>query len=331
MNKSKSQRKIIANGKRVITIEKNTIADLEKRFRNKEFTNNFAEAVELIYKCKGKVVVTGIGKSGIIAQKIVATFNSTGTYSIFLHSSDSLHGDLGVMRKEDVVLIISKSGDTEEIKQLIPNFKILNIKIIAMVGDADSELAGLSDIVLDTSVKEEACPHNLAPTSSTTASVVLGDALAVSLLQKREFTSENFALFHPGGNLGKRLLLRVEDIMTKGGDIPIVKTGDLLKDVIYMISSKRLGCTCVTDRSKIAGIITDGDIRRLLEKNYDILNKTKAKDIMNPSPKIIPGNMLALSALELMEKNKITQLIVGDKFRRPAGIIHMHRLLEEGL
>ena len=193
MNKSKSQRKIIANGKRVITIEKNTIADLEKRFRNKEFTNNFAEAVELIYKCKGKVVVTGIGKSGIIAQKIVATFNSTGTYSIFLHSSDSLHGDLGVMRKEDVVLIISKSGDTEEIKQLIPNFKILNIKIIAMVGDADSELAGLSDIVLDTSVKEEACPHNLAPTSSTTASVVLGDALAVSLLQKREFTSENFA------------------------------------------------------------------------------------------------------------------------------------------
>ena len=331
MNKSKSQRKIIANGKRVITIEKNTIADLEKRFRNKEFTNNFAEAVELIYKCKGKVVVTGIGKSGIIAQKIVATFNSTGTYSIFLHSSDSLHGDLGVMRKEDVVLIISKSGDTEEIKQLIPNFKILNIKIIAMVGDADSELAGLSDIVLDTSVKEEACPHNLAPTSSTTASVVLGDALAVSLLQKREFTSENFALFHPGGNLGKRLLLRVEDIMTKGGDIPIVKTGDLLKDVIYMISSKRLGCTCVTDRSKIAGIITDGDIRRLLEKNYDILNKTRAKDIMNPSPKIIPGNMLALSALELMEKNKITQLIVGDKFRRPAGIIHMHRLLEEGL
>ena len=331
MSKSKSQRKIIANGKRVITIEKNTIADLEKRFRNKEFTNKFAEAVELIYKCKGKVVVTGIGKSGIIAQKIVATFNSTGTYSIFLHSSDSLHGDLGVMRKEDVVLIVSKSGDTEEIKQLIPNFKILNIKIIAMVGDADSELAGLSDIALDIPVKEEACPHNLAPTSSTTAALVLGDALAISLLQKREFTSENFALFHPGGNLGKRLLLRVEDIMTKGDDVPIVKSGDLLKDVIYMISSKRLGCTCVTERSKIAGIITDGDIRRLLEKNYDILNKTKAKDIMNPSPKIIPGNMLALSALELMEKNKITQLIVGDKFRRPAGIIHMHRLLEEGL
>ena len=331
MNKSKSQRKIIANGKRVITIEKNAIADLEKRFRNKDFMNYFAEAVEMIYKCKGKVVVTGIGKSGIIAQKIVATFNSTGTYSIFLHSSDSLHGDLGVMRKDDVVLIVSKSGDTEEIKQLIPNFKFLNIKIIAMVGDADSELAGLSDIVLDTSVKEEACPHNLAPTSSTTAAVVLGDALAVSLLQKREFTSENFALFHPGGNLGKRLLLRVEDIMTKGDDIPIVKTGDLLKDVIYMISSKRLGSACVTERSKIAGIITDGDIRRLLEKNYDILNKTRAKDIMNPSPKIIPGNMLALSALELMEKNKITQLIVGDKFKRPIGIIHMHRLLEEGL
>ncbi len=331
MSRTKSQRKIIANGKRVITIEKNTIADLEKRFRSRDFTDKFAEAVDLIYKCKGKVVVTGIGKSGIIAQKIVATFNSTGTYSIFLHSSDSLHGDLGIMRKEDVVLIVSKSGDTEEIKQLIPNFKILNIKIIAMTGDTGSELAALSDIALDISVKEEACPHNLAPTSSTTAALVLGDALAISLLQKREFTSENFALFHPGGNLGKRLLLRVDDIMTKGNDIPIVKTGDLLKDVIYMISSKRLGCTCVTEGSRIAGIITDGDIRRLLEKNYDILNKTRAKDIMNPSPKIIPGDMLALSALEFMEKNKITQLIVGDKFKRPIGIIHMHRLLEEGL
>ena len=330
MNRTKSQRKIVTNGKRVITIEKNAIADLEKRFRNKDFTNNFAEAVELIYKCKGKVVVTGIGKSGIIAQKIVATFNSTGTYSIFLHSSDSLHGDLGVMRKEDVVLIISKSGDTEEIKQLIPNFKILNIKIIAMIGDADSELAGLSDIILDTSVKEEACPHNLAPTSSTTAALVLGDALAISLLQKRDFTSENFALFHPGGSLGKRLLLKVEDIMAKVDDMPIVKINDELKEVIYKISSKRLGCACVTEKSKIAGIITDGDIRRLLEKNFDKLITTKARDIMNSTPKIIPGNMLALSALELMEKNKITQLIVGDKYNKPAGIIHMHRLLEEG-
>ena len=331
MKKSKSQRNIISNGRKVISIEKNAIAGLEKRFRNEEFIKFFIEAVETIYKCKGKVVVTGIGKSGIIAQKIVATFNSTGTYSIFLHSADSVHGDLGVLRKEDVVIIISKSGDSEEIKQIIPNIKILNIKIIALVGATDSELAKLSDIVLDASVKEEACPHNLAPTSSTTAATVLGDAIAIALLQKRDFTSENFALVHPGGNLGKRLLLKVDDIMTKGEDIPVVKIKDNLKDVIYMISSKRLGCACVISKTKIAGIVTDGDIRRLLEKNFDKISNTKAYDIMNPNPKIISKDMLALSALELMEKNKITQLIVGDKNKRPIGIIHMHRLLEEGL
>ncbi|MBK8551692.1 MAG: KpsF/GutQ family sugar-phosphate isomerase [Ignavibacteria bacterium] len=331
MKKSKSQRNIISNGRKVISIEKNAIAGLEKRFRNEEFIKYFIEAVETIYKCKGKVVVTGIGKSGIIAQKIVATFNSTGTYSIFLHSADSVHGDLGVLRKEDVVIIISKSGDSEEIKQIIPSIKILNIKIIALVGVTDSELAKLSDIVLDASVKEEACPHNLAPTSSTTAAMVLGDAIAIALLQKRDFTSENFALVHPGGNLGKRLLLKVDDIMTKGEDIPVVKIKDNLKDVIYMISSKRLGCACVISKTKIAGIVTDGDIRRLLEKNFDKISNTKAYDIMNPNPKIISKDMLALSALELMEKNKITQLIVGDKNKRPIGIIHMHRLLEEGL
>lgn len=331
MKKSKSQRNIISNGRKVITIEKNAIAGLEKRFRNEEFIKYFVEAVETIYKCKGKVVVTGIGKSGIIAQKIVATFNSTGTYSIFLHSADSVHGDLGVLRKEDIVIIISKSGDSEEIKQIIPTIKTLNIKIIALVGVTDSELARLSDVVLDASVKEEACPHNLAPTSSTTTAMVLGDAIAIALLQKRDFTSENFALVHPGGNLGKRLLLKVEDIMTKGEDIPVVKIKDNLKDVIYMISSKRLGCACVISKTKIAGIVTDGDIRRLLEKNFDKISSTKADDIMNPNPKIISKDMLALTALELMEKNKITQLIVGDKNKRPIGIIHMHRLLEEGL
>ncbi|MDQ3022396.1 MAG: KpsF/GutQ family sugar-phosphate isomerase [Bacteroidota bacterium] len=331
MVKSKGSREIIANAKRVISIEKKAIADLENRFKNEDFVKNFIEAVDVIYKCKGKVVVTGIGKSGIIAQKVVATFNSTGTYSIFLHSSDSLHGDLGVLRKDDVALIISKSGDTEEIKQLIPNFKILNIKIISITGDRESGLAKVSDIVLDASVKEEACPHNLAPTSSTTSAVVLGDALAISLLQKREFTSENFAMVHPGGNLGKRLLLKVDDLMVKDEDIPIVKINSNLKDTIYMISSKRLGCSCVIDKSKIAGIITDGDIRRSLEKNFDGLKNTKAKDIMNTNPKIISKDMLAISALELMEKNKIMQLIVGDKRKRPIGLIHMHRLVEEGL
>lgn len=331
MNKSKEFRKILSNGKKVVSIEKQAVNDLEKRFKNEIFAKNYGEAVDVIYKCKGKIVVTGIGKSGIIAQKIVATFNSTGTYSIFLHSADSLHGDLGVLRKDDVALIISKSGGTEEIKQLIPNFKMLNIKIISIVGDKESGLAKLSDIVLDASVKEEACPHNLAPTSSTTAAVVLGDALAISLLQKREFTSDNFAMVHPGGNLGKRLFLKVEDLMVKDEEIPVVKINSNLKDLIYEISSKRLGCSCVVNKTKIAGIITDGDIRRLLGKNFEGLKNTVAKDIMNNSPKIISKDMLAITALELMEKNKIMQLIVGDKRKRPIGVIHMHRLVEEGL
>lgn len=331
MSKSKAHRDIVTNAKRVISIEKKAIVDLERRFKNEKYLENFIDAVETIYKCKGKVVVTGIGKSGIIAQKVVATFNSTGTYSIFLHSSDSLHGDLGVLRKEDVVLIISKSGDTSEIGQLIPNFKLLNIKIISILGNTESDLANLSDIALDASVKEEACPHNLAPTSSTTAALVLGDAIAIALLQKREFTSENFAMVHPGGNLGKRLLLKVEDIMTRDEDIPIVKINTSLKDVIYMISSKRLGCSCVINKSKIIGIITDGDIRRLLEKGLNNIQNLSAKDLMNQNPKIISKNMLAIEALELMEKNKIMQLIVGDKNKRPVGIIHMHRLVEEGL
>lgn len=331
MTGSNKKTSVIDNGKRVINIEKKAISDLENRFKEKEFRNNFKEAVEIIYKCKGKVVVTGIGKSGIIAQKIVATFNSTGTYSIFMHSADSLHGDLGMVRKDDVALIISKSGDTEEIKQLIPNFKLLNIKIISIVGDTLSDLAKLSDIYLNASVREEACPHNLAPTSSTTAAVVLGDALAVALLQKKEFTSENFAMVHPGGNLGKKLLLKVDDLMVRNNDIPVVKINSNLKDVIYMISSKRLGCTCVIDKNKIKGIITDGDIRRLLGKDMTGLQNIRAKDIMNSNPKIISKDMLANAALELMENNKIMQLIVGDKNKKPIGIIHMHRLVEEGL
>lgn len=329
--REKSFAKIISDGRQVVSTEKRAITDLEKRFQNPGFQKNFIAAVETIFKCKGKVVVTGIGKSGIIAQKIVATFNSTGTYSIFLHSADSIHGDLGVLRKEDVVMIISKSGDTEEIRQLIPNLKLLKVKIISIVGDVNSGLAKISDIALDASVKEEACPHNLAPTSSTTAAVVLGDSLAISLLQKREFTSENFAMVHPGGNLGKRLLLRVGDIMVKESDVPVVDINSSLKDLIYEISSKRLGCVCVVNKGKITGIITDGDIRRLLGKNFEGLGKTKAKDIMNKNPKIISGDMLAISALELMEKNKITQLIVGNSRKEPVGIIHLHRLVEEGL
>ncbi|HCA42879.1 MAG TPA: D-arabinose 5-phosphate isomerase [Bacteroidetes bacterium] len=318
------------NGKKVISIERKALEDLEKRFNNKTFTQNFYDAVESIYKCKGKIIVTGIGKSGIIAQKIVATFNSTGTYSIFLHSADSIHGDLGILREEDIVIIISKSGDSNEVKEIIPVFKNLKIKIISILGNLGSELAKISDMVLDASIREEACPHNLAPTTSTTVALVIGDALAVSLLQKRNFRKEDFAFFHPGGVLGKKLLLKVEDIMVKGKDIPYVNEKANIKDVIYRISSGRLGCAVVVNGKKVKGIITDGDIRRLLEKNLEIKN-VKASEIMSKNPKLIQKDTLAQRALEIMETNKITSLIISDKKNSLGGIIHIHKLIELGL
>lgn len=331
MAKQDAQKDIIKNAKKVVCIEKKEIASLERRFNEKKFADNFVSAVESIYKCKGKVVITGVGKSGIIAQKIVATFNSTGTYSIFLHSADSVHGDLGILRDEDIVIVISKSGDSSDVTQIIPLLKTLKLKIIAIIGNTSSEIAKLSDIVLDASVKEEACPHNLAPTSSSTTALVLGDALAIALLQKRDFSREDFARFHPGGILGKKLLLKVSDLLQDENKIPIVNFDANLKDIIYMISSKRLGCTCVVKKNKVVGIITDGDIRRFLEKNIEHINTTKAKDIMNSVPKLIPPNTLARTALEIMEENKITQLIVADKKRKVLGVLHMHRLIEEGL
>ncbi len=331
MSSVRSKKDAGAVGRRVISVEKKAVADLEKRFTQPDFLSQFRQAVELIRKCKGNVVVTGIGKSGIIAQKIVATFNSTGTLAVFLHSADSVHGDLGVFRKGDVALIISKSGDSSEIRQIIPTLKLLDVAIISIVGNMNSELAKTSDIVLDASVREEACPHNLAPTSSTTAAVVLGDALAISLLELRGFSTDDFALVHPGGNLGKRLLLKVDDLMAKGDELPVVKINAGLEQVIYEISSKRLGSTIVESKGRIAGIITDGDIRRLLGRGLDKLADRKAKDIMSPDPRVISPEMSAFSALKFMEENKITQLIVGDSKGRPAGMIHMHRLLEEGL
>ena len=322
--------KTITNGKRVVFKEKRAVADLEKRFYDKSFQRSFINAVDVIYKCKGKVVVSGIGKSGIVAQKIVATFNSTGTYATFLHSADSVHGDLGIVHEDDIVLLISKSGDTTEVKKLIPVFKELGIKIILITGNLKSNLAKVSDIILDASVKEEACPLNLAPTSSSTTALVLGDALAISLLEKRGFKEKDFAAVHPGGILGRKLLLKVSEVMVKGTDIPSVKPGTDLKNVIYMITSKRLGCTVVVNKMKILGIITDGDIRRLLEKDFDI-NNIKASDIMGKNPKTISENTLAKAALEIMEKNKITQLIISDKKDTLKGIIHIHTLVELGL
>ena len=321
--------KDIKNGKSVVATERKSIYQLEKRFLDNGFRKNYQKTIDLIYRCKGKLIITGIGKSGIIAQKIAASFNSTGTYSIFLHSADSIHGDLGMIKEDDIVIIISKSGDTQEVKKLIPFFKQYKIKIILITGNQDSFIAKHSDVILDCDVVE-ACPHNLVPTSSSTVALVIGDALAVSLLQKRGFTKEDFAVFHPGGALGKRLLLRVGEVMVKGKDIPVSDINDNLKDVIYEISSKRLGCSVVQSKGIIKGIITDGDLRRLLEKKF-IIENIKAKDIMGKSPKLILPVTLASDALKLMEENKITQLIVSSDKKKVIGLIHINTLVELGL
>ena len=322
--------KDIKNAKDVVLKEKKEVQLLLNRFGEKKFQKNFSDAIDSVFKCKGKVVVSGVGKSGIVAQKIVATFNSTGTHSVFLHSADSIHGDLGIVEDDDVVILISKSGESDEIKNLVPYLKNLKTKIILISGNHKSTLAKSADIFLDASVKEEACPHNLAPTSSSTVTLILGDALAVALLQKRGFTKEDFAFLHPGGLLGRKLNLKVEDIIVKGDDIPVVNKNSKLKDVIYQISSKRLGCAVVMNKSKIEGFITDGDIRRLLEKDVDV-RTILAKDLMNKKPKTILKETLAKTALEIMEKNKITQLLVVDKFKKLSGILHIHTLIELGL
>jgi arabinose-5-phosphate isomerase len=272
-----------------------------------------------------------MGKSGIIARKIVATLNSTGTAAIYLHPTDALHGDLGMVRKEDVVIVISKSGSTEEISKLIPMFKRLGVKLIAMTGNPDSSLVNESDIFLNISVKEEACPHDLAPTSSTTVTLVMGDALSVALLKKRGFTAEDFALLHPGGSLGKRLSLKIDEIMIKGEGVPIVKENSSIKDIILEMTSKRLGTTCVVDKDgKLSGIITDGDLRRLLEKTMDVKDLV-ATDIMSKNPKVTEKDFLASFALQIMEGHKITSLVIIDNDKRPIGIVHLHDLVNLGL
>ncbi len=317
---------IIKRGREVVRIEAEAVASLESRING-----TFADAVEMIFKSKGQVVVTGLGKSGLVARKIVATMNSTGTAAIFLHPADAFHGDLGVVRKDDVAICISKSGDTEELTQLLPMFRRIGMKVISMVGNLTSPLARQSDIVLDVSVKEEACPHDLAPTASTTATLALGDALAMALLEKRNFTKEDFAMFHPGGNLGKRLLLRVEEMMISGKDVPVVKQTVTLSDAIVEMTSKRLGATCVVDgEGKLAGVITDGDLRRLLQRTTNISNLT-ASEAASRNPKTIRKDLLAAIALEEMEEFKITQLIVVDNDHRPIGMLHLHDLVKAGL
>lgn len=317
---------IIAKGKDVVRIEANAVTGLQE-----SIDKNFVNAVDTILNCKGRVVLTGMGKSGLIARKIVATLNSTGTPAIYMHPTDALHGDLGMVRSDDVVIVLSKSGTTEEIVSLVTLIKRLKAPVIGMVSDLNSKLAKEVDIVLHIPIKEEACPHDLAPTTSTTASLVMGDALSVVLLEKRGFTAEDFAMLHPGGSLGKRLSLKVEEIMIKGADIPMVNTSTPLKDAIIEITSKRLGVTSVVnDNGILVGIITDGDLRRLLERTLDIKD-LKAADIMTKNPKVIARSILASRALQMMENYKITSLIVADENRVPKGIVHLHDLVNLGL
>ncbi len=321
-----TEKNLIEIGRKVVQIESDAVSSLQKSI-NKEFV----KAVKVIYNSRGRVVLTGMGKSGLIARKIVATLNSTGTAAIYLHPTDALHGDLGMVRKDDVVIIISKSGSTEEFSKLLPMLKRLGVKLIAMCGNSRSVLVGECDIFLNISVKEEACPHDLAPTSSTTAALVMGDALSVVLLEKRGFTVEDFAVLHPGGSLGKRLSLKIEEIMTKGKGIPIVKDTANIKDIIIEMTGKRLGSTCVVDRNgNLRGVITDGDLRRLLEKTMDI-KSLKAKDIMSKSPKVTQKDFLASFALQQMESYKITSLIVTNDKNKPIGIVHLHDLVNLGL
>ncbi len=306
-----------------INIESISIAGLVN-----SINDDFVHAVECILHSSGRVVVTGIGKSAIIGQKIVATLNSTGTPALFMHAADAIHGDLGSIQKNDIVICLSKSGETPEIKVLIPLLNDRCSALIAVVGNKNSYLAHHADFVIDASVPKEACPNNLAPTSSTTAQMVMGDALAVCLLESRGFTADDFAKFHPGGTLGKELYLKVKDLYPANA-LPSVNATDNINTVILEISSKRLGATAVLAGKKLIGVITDGDLRRMLEKNPDI-TKLKASDIMTPSPKTIEADTLLLHALQLMRKNNITQLLVVEK-KKYVGVIHLHDILKEGI
>ena len=314
---------ILATAKETIDLEFAAIANL-----NNLLDNNFSSAVELIYNSKGRVIITGIGKSAIIASKIVATLNSTGTPAVFMHAADAIHGDLGLILKDDIVICISKSGNTPEIKVLVPLIKKAQNKMIAMTGNMDSFLAQQADYILNTFVEKEACPNNLAPTTSTTAQLVMGDALAVCLLKLKSFTSKDFAKYHPGGALGKKLYLRVGDLSSQN-EIPKVSPSTSAKDVIVEITNKRLGVTAVVDNNDIVGVITDGDIRRILSDCDNFLD-LKAKDFMSISPKTLESSSMAIEAKNIMETNEISQLLVTTDGIY-SGVIHIHDLNKEGI
>lgn len=293
--------------------------------------NEFVSAVKEIFNSKGRVIISGIGKSAIIGNKIVATLNSTGTPAIFMHAAEAIHGDLGIIQPDDVVICMSKSGNTPEIKVLTPLVKSRGNKLIALVGNTDSYLAKSADYILNCTVEKEACPNNLAPTSSTTAQLVLGDALAVALLYCKNFTAQDFARYHPGGSLGKRLYLKVSDLYVKN-EKPQVSLSTPLRDTLMEITSKRLGCTVVAEEDNILGIITDGDLRRMLNNKNIIDTQTQtAEQIMTKNPKTIAADAFAVEAFTIMQQHHITQLIVTDENNKYLGIIHIHDLITEGI
>ena len=320
----KSREEIISSAKKTLSTESQAIAKLSS-YLNDDFVN----LVETILKLRGRVIVTGIGKSAIIGQKIVATLNSTGTPSIFMHAAEAIHGDLGIIQSDDLVLCVSKSGNTPEIKVLIPLLKQGNNPLACIVADTNSYLAKQSDFVINATIEAEACPLNLAPTTSTTAQLVLGDAIAICLLELRRFTSEDFAKFHPGGALGKRLYLKVRDLSSQN-DKPEVNLDSDIRRVILEITKKRLGITAVSENNRLKGVITDGDLRRMMEK-FTYFDKLSAKDIMSSNPKTIHADELAVNALKIMRENNITQIVVIDDDNTYEGIIHLHDLLKEGI
>ncbi len=319
---------ILEEAKKVIRIEAEALISLADAINGE-----FERAVRLILASRGRVVVTGMGKSGLIGQKIASTMASTGTPSFFLHPAEGIHGDLGMIMRGDVVIAISNSGETEEVVRILPIIKRLGASLIAMTGNSSSNLAKAGDVFLDISVKEEACPLGLAPTASTTATLAMGDALSVALLLERGFNAEDFALFHPGGALGKKLILKVEDMMHAGDAIPLVGSGTLMREALFVITSKGLGITGVTGADgALVGVITDGDLRRALEKGMDIIN-LPASELMSKKPKRISRFELAAKALQQMEQFSITSLFVfaDDNSTRPVGIIHLHDLLKAGI